>query len=189
MENQADLTAALRSLGVKGSEGYLDLLGLIQPTAQMLDLAAMGPAVLPPMSAFGARNGIPGAGNHSTITLRSLSKGGSFIAFSGFSTSSVQQLFANILDTAPALVGPLPLTNVRIAHQPSNAVGEVGHTVGPLWAHNESPLLPILSGTWYVSSGRALVIQGSANLTLMASFVVQDVPVPPPADALTAALP
>lgn len=188
--NEFDLTAALRALGVKGNEGKLDLVELLQPTLQVGDISAMGPAILPPTSAIGGQqSGL--AGSFAVIQITGSTKAGCFIQFDGFSSSS-NVVYWQVLDTPLALTGAIALDNVRIAHQASTASGQKGTSIPGFPIRNSKPqfLFGNSSPVIYVDPGRFLTITGSAlGALLVASTVIQDVPVQTPPDAAAATLP
>jgi len=188
-ENEYDLTALLRGIGVKGTQGKLDLVELLQPTLQVGDLAAMGPAILPPMSAFGGQQGALLA-EFSCFQLTISNKGGSYIQFTAFST--VNNIISwEVLDVALPLSPSATLVNVRLAHQASTVTAARGNNVGGLTLRQNRPQF-LFGGvqTIFVEPGRFLFVQGSStNALISGQFLVQDVPVQLPPDAGTATLP
>lgn len=199
MQNQFDLSAALRGMGVKGPEGFLEILGVMQPVAIVADLAAMGPAVIPPMSVMGgSRDGI--LGEAPVFQLRNLAKGGSWCSFTADTNSNPNSVHWSILEAPLVLTAPTALTNVRSGHQPSLVTGESGTSVLPIVGL--TLLDPVFSGfnrgtpfnvpQVYIPSGFTLAftteLDGSSAF-LFVSTLWRDVPVPPGSDALTATLP
>lgn len=202
MPNQLDLSAALRAIGVKGAQGFLDLLRALQPTVQLADLSEMGPAILAPTSLMGTRRfGIALA--RPVIQMTTLAKGGSFVRFQVGADTDNAEISFNVVDLAVdpiPFLNPTALRNIRVAHQPSVVTGFSGTSLpsSPLLGE-EAPNLAglnrqvVLGGGWiYVPSGRTLALQsntiGATSALLMVSQW-RDVPVPPGADALTATLP
>ena len=183
-----DLTALLRAIGVKQSEGKFDLVDLIQPTIQVGDLSAMGPAILPPSSVTGGSE-VGVAANNTIFQITSQARGGSIVQ--AFVHQATNALIHYAVRTPLALTGPQTLLDFPTAHQSASYLAQSGQNVAGIGTtavipHRVSGDIPPL----YVPRGLALVAQaGTIATSLFFSAIVQDVPVDTPADALTASLP
>ena len=202
MRNQLDLTAFLRSIGVKGSEGSLDLLGVLQPSVIVADLSALASPILPPSSLMGGFQAGTVA-NVPVMSFTNLSKGGSWLRFGADTQAAINHLRFNVTDAPLVLPAPTLLVNIRTAHQPSLVVGVrdsiLRATADAAFNDDLHPTLmgagfargPVEPQPIYIPSGFTFEIAAKDNgaaSQLIFSSLWQDVPVPPPADALTATL-
>lgn len=198
MQNQYDLTALLRAIGVKGPEGFIELLGVMQPVLVVGDLSSMGPSVIPPMSVMGGFSfGL--LGEQVVFQFTNQSKGGSFVRFNADSNGGTNEIVWAVVETPMVPTAPTALTNHRASHQRSLVVGTLSReAIAPL-GQTTNPSLrgvsagaPLMGAEVYVPLGSALLLLesvGGASSSLAVSTLWRDVPVPPGADAFTATLP
>ncbi len=189
-ENEFDLTALLRAIGVKGAQGKLDLVELIQPTIQVGDLSAMSPAILPPSSSFGGFQAAT-AGEFTVFQIEPAHKGGSFVQWTINNNALEFTIWRTNAIPAVFDTGPTALDGQRTSHQPSTArvsrgasiVGDPGRNVHPNIQNRQSQLIYLPSDLFLIIESRAVAEAIYINAD------IQDVPVQLPPDAAAATLP
>lgn len=204
MRTALDLSTALRALGVKGAEGLLDLLGVVQPVLLIGDVSRLSPPILPPTSWIGGQT-FGTVLNVPIMQFRSLAKGGAWCRINVDTQSNGNNIRFNVTDNPVVVPAPVTMVNLRAAHQPSLVVGIKGSIVKAVadaaFNDDEHPNLrgdsfgraaPIAAQPVYVPSRQTLEIAAEDLGTLsvlVVSTLWEDVPSSPPADALTASLP